>query len=299
MVKDLFCRYIWIIDTIYRAGKITLNELNERWLASAQSDGRTMPRRTFINSCEAIAEIFDIEIACERKNGYHYYIKNVDDVVYDGARKWAISLLTVNNIINESRQLRSRILFEEIPSGQKHLLPIINAMRENNVIKLIYQSFNADEPKAYTLHPYCVKVFRQRWYAIGHCRERDTIRTFSLDRIHSLSTTDLHFDYPEGFEPNEFFEPAFGVIKEDNPQTVTLKAYGIEQQYLKALPLHHSQEEIERGDGYAIFRYYLCTTYDFKQELLSKGAAIEVLTPAALRHEIHDMITAMHNRYEE
>ena len=31
MAKNLFARYIWELTTIYRAGRITLKELNERW----------------------------------------------------------------------------------------------------------------------------------------------------------------------------------------------------------------------------------------------------------------------------
>lgn len=30
MTKDLFDKYIWLVDTIYRAGKITFEEINER-----------------------------------------------------------------------------------------------------------------------------------------------------------------------------------------------------------------------------------------------------------------------------
>ena len=30
MTKDLFDKYIWLVDTIYRARKITFEEINER-----------------------------------------------------------------------------------------------------------------------------------------------------------------------------------------------------------------------------------------------------------------------------
>ncbi len=32
MAKDLFNRYLWLVDTIYRAGTITLDEINRKWL---------------------------------------------------------------------------------------------------------------------------------------------------------------------------------------------------------------------------------------------------------------------------
>lgn len=32
MAQGLICKYVWVIDTIYRAGKISFKELNQRWL---------------------------------------------------------------------------------------------------------------------------------------------------------------------------------------------------------------------------------------------------------------------------
>ena len=49
MAKDLFNRYIWLVDTIYRAGKITFEEINERWKRNAMSRGEDLPVRTFHN----------------------------------------------------------------------------------------------------------------------------------------------------------------------------------------------------------------------------------------------------------
>ena len=60
MTKDLFDKYIWLVDTIYRAGKITFEEINERWLRSRLSEGEDIPLRTFHNWRIAIEQVFDI-----------------------------------------------------------------------------------------------------------------------------------------------------------------------------------------------------------------------------------------------
>lgn len=39
MAKDLFNRYLWLVDTIYRAGTITLDEINRKWLQCEMSNG--------------------------------------------------------------------------------------------------------------------------------------------------------------------------------------------------------------------------------------------------------------------
>ena len=54
MTKDLFDKYIWLVDTIYRAGRITLEEINKRWMRSQLSEGTSLPHRTFHNWRNAI-----------------------------------------------------------------------------------------------------------------------------------------------------------------------------------------------------------------------------------------------------
>lgn len=141
MTKDLFDKYIWLVDTIYRAGKITFEEINERWLRSRLSEGEDIPLRTFHNWRIAIEQVFDININCNRKGGYYYYIENADDMQKGGIRNWLLNTFAVNNLINESHHLKRRILFEEIPSGRKYLTPVIEAMRDglelSYIIKVI------------------------------------------------------------------------------------------------------------------------------------------------------------------
>ena len=130
MTKDLFDKYIWLVDIIYRSGKITFEEINERWLRSTLSGGTDLPLRTFHNWRTAIEQVFDINIGCNRKAGYYYYIENADDMEKGGIRNWLLNTFAVNNLINESHHLKRRILFEEIPSGKRYLTPVIEAMRD-------------------------------------------------------------------------------------------------------------------------------------------------------------------------
>ena len=80
MAKDKFSRYIWLVDTIYRADGITFEEINEKWLRNSMSDGLDLPFNTFNNHRNALEEIFDISIVCDRRNVYRYYIENADDM---------------------------------------------------------------------------------------------------------------------------------------------------------------------------------------------------------------------------
>lgn len=300
MTKDLFDKYIWLVDTIYRAGKITFEEINERWLRSRLSEGEDIPLRTFHNWRIAIEQVFDININCNRKGGYYYYIENADDMQKGGIRNWLLNTFAVNNLINESHHLKRRILFEEVPSGRKYLTPVIEAMRDGLEIELYYQSYWYEEPSTYTLQPYCIKVFKQRWYVIGFCKERNNIRTFSLDRIQQLTTLDMKFVYPKDFDPEAYFADYFGIMIENKKlETIRIKVYGMHVQYIRALPLHRSQCEIETTVDYSIFEYRMKPTLDFRQELLSRGADVEVLAPLTFREEMIQSVEKMSSLYNK
>lgn len=300
MTKDLFDKYIWLVDTIYRAGKITFEEINERWLRSRLSEGEDIPLRTFHNWRIAIELVFDININCNRKGGYYYYIENADDMQKGGVRNWLLNTFAVNNLINESHHLKRRILFEEIPSGRKYLTSVIEAMRDGLEIELYYQSYWYEEPSTYTLQPYCIKVFKQRWYVIGFCKERNNIRTFSLDRTQQLTTLDAKFVYPKDFDPEAYFADYFGIMIENKKlETIRIKVYGMHVQYIRALPLHRSQCEIETTVDYSIFEYRMKPTLDFRQELLSRGADVEVLAPLTFREEMIQSVEKMSSLYNK
>ena len=82
MAASLFNRYIWLVDTIYRAGYISREEIDRRWARSQYNDLHEpgIPDRTFHRHKEAIREIFDIEIRCDRHRGNLYYIANTGQV---------------------------------------------------------------------------------------------------------------------------------------------------------------------------------------------------------------------------
>jgi ribosomal protein L21E len=301
MVKNIFNRYIWLADTIYRAGKITFDEINRKWMRTDWGEGKELPLRTFHNHRTAIEDLFDINIECDNHDGHTYYIENKDDIKNDSLRTWLLNTFAVNNLISESHNLKNHILFEEIPSGQRFLTIIIEAIRDSLSIEFMYQPFWHDEPIPIQVDPYCLKIFKQRWYVIGRNRALTEIRRYSLDRILEIRATDETFKIPKTFNAENHFENSFGIVVDPKVQAcvVKIKAWGNKRKYLQTLPLHHSQEEIESGSDYSVFQYYISPTPDFKQELLSCGDEIEVLSPVAFRNEIAETIMKMKGLYKK
>ena len=143
-------------------------------------------------------------------------------------------------------------------------------MRDNRTLEMSYQSFWNDTPRAFEVAPYCVKVFRQRWYVVACSASDDRLRIYALDRIRELRTSEHLFVLPE--------------------DRIRVRVSGIQRQYLRTLPLHASQQETEIMDSSSVFEFYLRPTFDFEQELLTHAAntdgQIEVLQPQWLREEM-------------
>jgi len=296
----LFKRYIWLLDIIFNAKKISFEDINNRWQnASLNYSCEELPLRTFHNHRLAISEMFDIDITCDRKDGNKYFIEYESDLAKGKIRTWLLNSLSVNNIVNESHRLKDRILFENVPSGQMFLTPIIEAMRESHVINITYQKFEHNKAYSFEIHPYCVKIFKQRWYVVAFNPFKNYILIYSLDRIKNIEPTSNKFDLPEDFNGEEYFKDSFGIIVDNYLETeeVLLKVFDEDVKYIETLPLHNSQKEVQKAIDYTIFSYKIKPTYDFIKEILSHGRYIEVLSPESLRNEIKRILKEEYGRY--
>lgn len=298
MAKNYFDRYIWLIDLVRRSGHISFEEIDRSWQFSHLNKTRErLPQRTFFNHLDAIFDTFRIEIKCDRSLGY--YIANSDDLEGDGVREWLLESLSLNNLLNESSDMRDRILFEKIPSAQRWLSAIVNAMRDGKMLRMTYKSFWRDEPQVYETHPYCLKLFKQRWYMLSKTERKKEPRTYALDRILELEELPKALKLPKKFSAEGYFSNFFGIIADDTipPSTVEIKVSADQVKYVESLPLHPSQKAIMETADYTLYHYRLVPTFDFKQEILSRGSTFEVVSPEWFRDEVKEEISAMYKNY--
>lgn len=285
----LFKEYIWLVNTIYRAKRISLAEINDKWQRTEMSEGMSLSRTTFNRHKDAIEDIFGIYIDCDRKDGYRYYIGNEEVLHENSVQNWMLSTLTVNNLISESMSIQNRIVLENIPSEGEHLEQVIHAMKENKRITIRYKRYQSPEARTFLLSPYCIKLFRQRWYLLGQFDDGG-FAMFSFDRMEEVAITDETFKMDGDFDASEFFGECYGVVIGDGSQPVriVLRAFGMERFYLRDLPLHHTQKELQCDEkqDFADFELVVRPTTDFKGQLLSRGAWLKVLEPQWLADEM-------------
>ena len=304
MARNMISKYVWIIETIYKSGRISFKELNERWLDDDISEGVDIPKRTFNNWIIAIQDTFGLFIENEGKGEYRYYIMNEEDISKNGLRTWLYNTISVSNALANCESIKDRILLEYVPSGQEYLMKILDALKENRILNMTYHSYWKEEESNFDVEPFCVKLFRQRWYLIARSTytyyHRQGPRIYALDRIRNLSPTEETFEIPKDWNASDFFIGAFGVIADAQTkcEPIKLKVNASQANYIRDLKLHETQEEEERNEEYSIFSYYLRPTYDFQQELLWHGEDVVVLEPKWLREELAERLKCMYNKYE-
>lgn len=302
-----FKEYIWLVNVISRARRISFAELQEKWIETEMSGGVELARSTFNRHKDAIEDIFGIYIDCDRRNGYRYFIGNPTVLEEDTVQNWMLSTLSVNNVLSESLSLQDRILLEQVPSEGEHLRLVLEAMKRSVMVEIAYQRYGCDEPRRYTVAPYCLKLFKQRWYVLACFRpgemtdEDDHCSLFSFDRIKDVQLSAQRFAVDEDFDAKAYFEECFGVLVGDGtkPEDVVLRAYSYERYNLRDLPLHHSQRLVLWTDDHADFRLHLRPTADFMGHLLSRGVFLKVLSPQWLADALHEMHQNAAKMYEE
>ena len=292
MVTELLQKYIWLVQTFIRAGErgLSLDEISAKW--ERRFDNH-YSRRTFNNHREAIEEVFGIYIDCNRSTN-RYFIGYSDDVIDENSESaWLINTFTVNSMLSLGRErLSGRIAVEDIPSGHRYLTSIMEAMTENHEISIEYQKYTSAETERFTLNPYALKEYAKRWYLIAYCHERKGLRVYGLDRVKDLEISDISFTMPGDFDIEQTFATSFGIYLPQGPgKTITFRTNTTEACFLRDLPMHGSQTEIENDGNHVTFSIFVCPDRNLIMEFCKYGNRIEVLSPQDVRESIAEELS--------
>ena len=301
MAKNYFKSYIWLLETLQTRGRLTLNEIKDLWMRSSiNDDKKELATRTFANHVAAIADIFGIDIVCDRSDNT-YRIENEGDIGGSGVHDWLMEALSLNNLINESAGLRTRLLFESEPSSHRFLTDIIRAIRDERMIEVNYQSFKMEAPRDFLLEPFCLKEYKRRWYlfARDHNGGYKEPHSFALDRMNTVAISEKPFTVSKSFNAQSFFSTRYGVLQYEGekPAHIKLKVCARQANYFRTLPLHSSQKETEKTAEYSIFSYYLTPNYDFIHDVLYYADDVEVMEPISLRETFETITSNLNRKY--
>ncbi len=296
-------KIVWLVDTIRKAGKVSYVDLNQKWIENEMmSGGVDLSKRTLHKWIDVVFDTFGIIISNEGRGEYRYYLENPNELKNGSMERWLYSVNSVSNALIEHKALHNRVMLENIPSAENHLDTIMSAMKNNNRLRIVCHDYYDNKDSLLIVEPYLLRLWHQRWYIVANTVNTSEVRRYCLDRIVEMQVMDERFTMPIDFSVEEFFRDCYGVMSDSfGPEAthVRLKLTAFQANYIRDLPLHKSQQEIERNEEYSIFDLYVRPTYDLYQEVLRMGTQVEVLEPNYMREEIIRMIETMYNQYKK
>lgn len=152
-----------------------------------------------------------------------------------------------------SRNKRKPIInFDSVPNLKclKYLNPLYNHILHKQTLRIMYQSFSANEPKEYIVFPHMLKEFRNRWFIFCTTAKDMVLYNLALDRIVGVEPFEMPFKENPNFNPQTFFNDVIGVSKNirSKPQLVKFWASPEQSKYIKTKPIHTSQVLVKENE---------------------------------------------------
>jgi predicted DNA-binding transcriptional regulator YafY len=212
------------------------------------------------------------------------------------------SRLSSQFLMNPASQ-KPIVAFDENPyvEGMKFYRDVYSAIVNKQVLEIKYQSFKIPEPFKYTIHPYFLKQYNNRWFLLGWYEEWKEIATLALDRIVEMEHVSRPYRENEGVDFSKFFDDVIGVSFPKGSELTEIHLWVDSKQwpYIKSKPLHKSQAIIaENEDGSAEISISVIPNFELESRILAQGMHMKVLSPEPFREKIQTQIEQAIKNYE-
>ncbi len=181
------------------------------------------------------------------------------------------------------------IAFENSPyyKGHEYFDQVYRAALTKQALCITYRKFDETKDSEHVFHPYCLKEYRGRWYALGYSEARYQIITLGLDRMEKVEASSNVFKKNKTLKPEEYFQHTLGVTLGKGPaEKIELWFSPTQAPYIKTQHLHHTQKTIHEDEKGLIISLKLIPNPELVQLLLSFGAEVKVMKPVELAEKV-------------
>ncbi len=292
-------RYTLEIEKISRGQYPSFQEIKDYLF----DHGFEISERTIQRDIEQIRYEFGIEIKYNRgRNGYFIdYENSVNSESFFGFLEIANTAELLTESLSESKDALKYISFDQGGGlkGIENLAPLLKAIKEQREISFNHFNFYTGKQKKYTIKPYLLKEYQNRWYVVGLLGEKPEFLTFGIDRIENLEVKVESFTRDKNLNPVELFENTIGVVHSYNSlQEVILSFTPTQGKYIKSLPLHKSQKILVDNNKELRISISVIPNYELKQLILMHGNTVKVIEPKWLADEIKENLAQTLQKYK-
>lgn len=300
---DIIQRYLLIIRKIKNSSYISRKDLeqviaDELWKHGGVDTGSS--QSTLKRDIKDIRDELGIPIKYSRANNGYYFPE--DEKCSSDNIERVLEPFDILNSLNADTGLDKIVFPERRPyQGTDLLVPLIRAIKKGSPVRFRYQKYGEDKPTTRQVYPYAVKENRNRWYLLGIETGQDFLKSFGLDRLSQLEILSGEFKKDSTIDIRGKYKDSFGIVEipETPVEEVILSFNRSDGEYLKSLPIHHSQKIIQNDPSKDEIRIslHIKITEDLVLELLSRGKSLKVIQPQYLKEEICAVYREALDRY--
>ena len=186
--------------------------------------------------------------------------------------------------------------------GLHFLSPLIDAITNQQVLDIQYHNYkNGGRDFSFTIHPYYVKQYNNRWFLLGKDNKYGSINNIALDRILSFQVVENITYIPNTeIDFEHYFDNIIGVsIPRENADKITVVAKIDKERfpYVTSKPFHASQQILNEEEG--MISIEVIPNRELDQQILSFGKDIEIMSPQSYRDHIAEFIKNLYEKYIE
>lgn len=297
MSKKLYIkRHLLIINHI-RKKPCSFKEIEDYLEQMSYDEPLAVSKRTFERDLTEIREIYNIDIQYRRSSNTY----GIEEDNIDLKTQRVIESFEIYDFLSLSDSLTEYVLLEKRkPLATEYLQELLFAIKNKYEIEITHQKFGNNSKKpTRRVHPLALKEALFRWYLVAFDPNDGQIKTFGLERISEVKMLKTIYSTDKIPSMEEKFRHSYGIITDGTkPEKVVLSVLPEEINFLKSLPLHHSQKIVSEDDKECIIELFISPTYDFIMEILSMGKEITVIEPISLREKIKEILKKTLENYK-
>lgn len=184
--------------------------------------------------------------------------------------------------------------------GLDKLSDVLDVTSNHQVVEILYHNFkNGGRDIFFTVHPYYVKQFNNRWFLFGLDDKFRNIDTIALDRIVKMDVAeDIQFIPNNDIDFDHYFDDVVGVTIPDigvEKEHIVLQFTKGRFPYVSSKPIHQSQEIVSEED--CTVSIDVRPNNELVTQILSFGPDVEVLEPQSFREQIITKVKEYNKKY--
>ena len=171
---------------------------------------------------------------------------------------------------------------------------LFDAIINKSVLHIQYKTFT-DKTFDWTIHPYYIKEYNNRWFLFGLNEEQHTVYNIPLDRIWDVEQVNKEYILSDvDFET--YLEDVVGVsIFPGEKEIIRLQFSAHRFPYVTTKAIHQSQRIVDVDKR--IIEITVIPNNELEALILSFGKDVEVLSPPEYRQRIQEVIRESYEHY--